>query len=167
MEATLKTNIHDIYKPARWLGEITCDLSDLQRMLAHDDTNLSPSYQRGSVWTREQRELFMGHLISGGEILPIIVQRVPDCGNAELLDGKQRIESMLGWLAGEFPARLEDGRTFFVNDVTGPISRVTFRVKYINLPFNERKLFYVRFNSAGTPHTREELDAALAACESR
>ena len=56
-----------------------------------------------------------------------------------------------------------DGTLLFFRDVTGGINRIDIRVRYINLPWEERKSFYVRLNSAGTPHTREQLLAAMAA----
>jgi hypothetical protein len=97
-------------------------------------------------------------------MLPVIFQRVPDSGHSEVLDGKQRIEAMLAWINNEVGARLPDGRLVFRRDIEEKrLGRVSFRIKYINLPFEERKRFYVRLNSAGTPHTKEELEAALKA----
>ena len=158
-------NILTIYKQTPYLGEIHCGLKDLPRMLKHDDMNMNPPYQRKSVWTVEQQELFMGHMLSGGDLLPIIVQRVPESGHSEILDGKQRVEAMLAWLNEKIGARLLDGRLVFRSEVEGPFSRVGFRIKYINLPFEQRKDFYVRLNSAGTPHTKEDLEHAMQAKE--
>jgi hypothetical protein len=159
-----KVSLRDLYNPTPFCGQIDCDLEYLPGMLAHDNVNLSPSYQRRSVWTQEQREAFMGHFITGGEMLPVIFQRVPDSGHSEVLDGKQRIEAMLAWINNEVGARLPDGRLVFRRDIEEKrLGRVSFRIKYINLPFEERKRFYVRLNSAGTPHTKEELEAALKA----
>jgi hypothetical protein len=169
-------NINDlrsIYKPTPYTGETTVDLQELVWFLGRGEVDMSPPYQRKSVWTNEQRELFMGHLLSGGELLPIIIQRVPDGGPQEVLDGKQRLETMLAWLADKFPARLQDGTLLRVSDlplrkcgedmVPAGLNFVNIHIKYVNMPFEERKQFYVRFNSAGTPHTREELEAALKA----
>lgn len=154
-----------IYQPPRWLGEITSDLGDLKHALAHDETDLSPPYQRKSCWTVEQQERFMGHMLTGGEIMPIVIQRVPDCGKAEVLDGKQRLEAMLAFLDGRCGAVLPDGRRIMRADLPGRLSRVTFRMRYINLPFEERKDFYIRLNSAGSPHTPEDLEHARNAKE--
>jgi hypothetical protein len=108
----------------------------------------------------------MGHLISGGETLPIIIQRKPESGYSEMLDGKQRTEAILAWLHGKITAKLSDGMAVHIDDVEGGIKGarcVDMKIKYVNLPFEERKRFYVRFNSAGTPHTKEELEEALNA----
>ena len=154
-------NVSDIYKPPPYCGEVSTDLKYFAS--AMDEVDLSPPYQRGPRWTREQQSAFMGHLIQGGDVLPIIVQREPDHGGGEVLDGKQRTEAILAWLANEVGALLDDGRTIYRRDVTAGLARVEIRIKYINLPFEARKRFYVRFNSAGTPHTPEELAAALRA----
>jgi hypothetical protein len=156
-------DLNAIYKPAQYTSEVCVSLKYFAETLERDSCNLSPIYQRGSVWTKEQRENFMGHLLQGGEVAPLIVQRVPDSGVAEMLDGKQRAEAILAWLKGDVGARLDDGGMVFVGDVTRGLLRIDVRVRYINLPWEERKRFYVRLNSAGTPHTREQLVAALNA----
>lgn len=158
-----KIDLRDIYKPVPYTGEITCDLKFLPSMLEHDNMDMSPPYQRPSRWSKAQQAAFMGHLLSGGEVLPIIVQRVPDSGEGEMLDGKQRVEAMLAWLNGEVGALLPDGRTVTVDQLEGHLGRVNFRVKYVNLPFEERKRFYVAFNSAGERHTAADLEHALKA----
>ena len=164
------TKLSDIFQPTPFMGSpLPVSLRDLRRALDNDQTDLSPAYQRGSVWSAEQQAAFVGHLLSGGEVLPIIVQRLPESGRAEVLDGKQRIEACLSWLAGDVPARLPDGREIFVGDLDldargrpAGLSRVDLTFRYVNLPWAERCRFYARLNSAGTPHTKEQIAAALA-----
>jgi hypothetical protein len=170
-------DLKDVYRPTPFTGEITVDLMELEWFLTRPGrvVDMHPPYQRDSAWTLEQREAFMGHLLTGGEVMPIIVQRVPDGGPQEVLDGKQRLETMLGWLHGQWSALLPDGRRLCVFDlptrmlgdekVPAGLHMVSIRVKYVNMPFEERKRFYVRFNSAGTPHTKADLERALAAKE--
>lgn len=156
-------NITEIYKPTPFMGEICVSLDQFVHQLDHDNVDFDPPYQRGYVWTLKQQEEFMGHLLSGGDVLPLIVQRVPESGESEMLDGKQRATSIVRWLKGEISARLFDGRTIHVSEVTKGLRCVDTKIKYVNLPFEERKRFYVRLNSAGTPHTTEQLLAALNA----
>ena len=166
-------DIRNIYRPTHFTGETEVELLELKWFLERREVDMCPPYQRDSCWTLAQREGFMGHLLSGGEVMPVIIQRVPDGGPQEVLDGKQRLETMLGWMAGEWGARLPDGSLLMVGDlpvrergadlVPAGLHLVSVRVKYVNLPFEERKRFYVRFNSAGTPHTPEDLARALAA----
>lgn len=169
--ATAPLSLGDIYKPADFNGEVTVSLDDIPRQLAHDDTNMSPPYQRKLVWTVEQKQLFVGHVLQGGEVMPIVFQRVPDSGKAEVLDGKQRLEAILAWLAGTVDAQLRDGRMVNINDlvmgkrVPMGLMRISLRFRYINLPFEERKRFYVDLNSGGTQHTKQQLIDALNAKE--
>jgi hypothetical protein len=170
-------DLRDLYQPTPFTGSIDVDLEDLVEWFEWQGLDLNPPYQRDSVWTPEQRELFMGHMLTGGELLPVVVHRVEDVRGGEMVDGKQRMETMLMWRRGEIAALLPDGRRVKVSDLrtsqrapgarvrVAGLRRVTFTVKYVNLPFEERKRFYVRFNSAGTPHTKEELERALAAKE--
>ncbi len=172
---TAPINLGKLYRPIPFCSEIHVSLDDIENELAHNSTDMSPPYQRGSVWTREQQERFMGHLLQGGEVLPIIFHRVPSSGRAEVVDGKQRLESCRAWLRGEVGARLDDGRLAYISDfevrpahngrgtAVAGLSRVNLKFRYVNLPWDERVKFYVRLNSAGTPHTQEQLAQALAA----
>lgn len=163
-------SLRDIYKPAWYTTEGGVSLKYFAETMA--DIDHRPPYQRGSVWTTEQREAFMGHLLQGGEVLPIIVQRVPDMGGGEILDGKQRTEAIEAWCANKVGARLTTGELVYRRDIDGPdrkwdgsLNMISMLVRYINLPWAERVAFYVRYNQAGTPHTREQLLAASAARE--
>ena len=162
-------NLRDIYKPLAFSSQISVSLDYIQDELAHNNTNLTPAYQRGSVWTRAQQEAFMGHLLQGGEVLPLTFHRVPDSAHAEVLDGKQRLEAVLAWFRGEVGARLDDGHVVFIGDLEkrpngepAGLNRVYLIFRYVNLPWRERVAYYVRLNSAGTPHTPEQIAAALA-----
>jgi len=169
-------DLRKIYDPPRFSNDITFGLDDLEWMLTKRSVNMSPSYQRPVRWSTEQQSLFMGHLLSGGDTLPIIIQRVPDGGPQEVLDGKQRLTAMLAWLHGEISAWVPNGPSVHIDDLergtlgTRPdailgLSLVPVRFKYINLPFEERKNFYIRLNSGGSPHTREDIEHARNAKE--
>jgi hypothetical protein len=163
----------DIYQPIAHNSEVCIGLDYVKSQLAHDETDMSPPYQRGSVWTPEQQRLFMGHLLQGGEVLPLVFNRVPDSGKAEVLDGKQRLEAMLAWLDGKVEAMLDDGRYVHISHlIMGKrypmgLGRISVRFRYINLPFEARKKFYWRLNSGGTIHTKQQLLDALNAVESK
>lgn len=167
----MAVDLRDIYKPPPFNGSpLPVSLKDLRRQLEFDGVDLAPSYQRGSVWTSEQQGAFMGHLLSGGEVMPVVIQRVPESEVSEVLDGKQRIEACLKWLDGGVDASLPNGYRANYRDLVklangwpAGLSRVCLTFRYINLPWEERVRFYVRLNSAGVPHTREQLEKALAA----
>lgn len=130
---------------------------------------LDPPYQRGRVWTDEQAEAFVGALIAGVSMPPVFIRRdrsfqVPD----EVLDGKQRITAMCRFMKGEISAvnpftglryRYED-----LDIVAQRLVRFTgITVKFVNLKtLSDCAKFYVTLNSAGTPHTSEEIDRVKA-----
>lgn len=115
----------------------------------------------------------MGHLLQGGEVLPLTFHRKPDSGKAEVLDGKQRLEACLAWLNGNVGAKLDNGQIVYIHDLEKRtngepvgLSRIQLLFRYVNLSWNDRVNYYVRLNSAGTPHTPEQIAAALAAAPS-
>lgn len=134
--------------------------------------DLNPSYQRGSVWTPEHQSLFIGHVLSGGIVPPIYVQRYETQKNVprgvsyvdlpeEVLDGKQRCLAWLAFYRGDIGATLDDGKVLFYrdfNEVERRDSRLDLRVVFLDLSYEERLKFYLRLNSGGVPHTQEELD---------
>jgi hypothetical protein len=140
--------------------------------------NLNPAYQRGAVWTDRQASLFIGHLLEGGKVNPIFVQRYDSWKNVtpedravvqsycnlrpEVIDGQQRCRAIAHWFAGEIPAEVSDGRVFWAcdmneNDYT---NLPDMRVVYVDWPLEKRLRFYIKFNCGGTAHTDADLEAA-------
>lgn len=169
-------DLRKIYDPPKFSNDITYGLDEIEWALTKREVNLSPPYQRPLRWSLKQQSEFMGHLLSGGETLPIIIQRVPDGGPQEVLDGKQRLTAMLAWLHGEICAWVPNGPSVHIDDLergqhgttadaVHGLSLVSVRFKYINLPFEERKDFYIKLNSAGSPHTTEDIEHARNARE--
>lgn len=138
--------------------------------------DLAPDYQRGAVWTKDQQERFIGHVLAGGKVLPIYVQRYESSENApkgtnylrlpcEVIDGQQRLRAIMAFLKGDCGAKVyHDGEwhTYFysqmneqerseINGLGGQ------RVNFVDLPRKDRLRFYLRLNG-GTPHTEAELD---------
>jgi len=136
--------------------------------------NLNPTYQRGPVWNPHQQELFIGHVLSGGIVQPIICQRYENARHApatqkdywnipvEVIDGQQRLRAIQAFLNGEIWARVfhdECWRGYSYAQTSHPERRgMTSQVAYIDLPLRKRLEFYLRLNSAGTHHTQEDLN---------
>lgn len=70
------------------------------------DYILDPAYQRGSVWTLEQRQNLILSILQG---LPIgaLFLNDRDIANYAVVDGKQRIETLQMFAAGEFSISAE------------------------------------------------------------
>ena len=73
------------------------DLNDRKRL------DLSPSYQRRSVWTMKERRFFLDTVLNGYPCPPIFLHKsLSDTGVAtyHVVDGKQRLETILKFAAG-------------------------------------------------------------------
>lgn len=131
--------------------------------------DLDPDFQRGRVWTIKQQELFMGHLLSGGTVQPILLSaygRTPTSKRV-LLDGKQRLGAIRSFVEGCGFAELHDGRRFRLCDVYD--ADVMMRSILVQLaevalssdPVEARRetlRLYVKLNRGGTPHSDSEID---------
>lgn len=124
---------------------------------------MEPEYQRDHVWTMEQRTAYVEHVLMGGETgLEIIVNvenfnktsKAP--GVAEVLDGKQRLTSLLMFMRDEVRAF---GR--LASEYEGKC-RANIVWKVVDLNPIETMRLYVMLNAGGTAHTKEEIDRVRA-----
>ena len=135
--------------------------------------DLSPMYQRDSVWTEPQRSAFLAHWLAGGHVPPIVLN-VPYTGlnNPEdtpdspivVIDGKQRIETVLMFARSEIAAEFPDGRRVYRADLASPWRPGLVSVR-VNNPRRIQALLYLRMNGGGTPHTAADLERARAIAE--
>ena len=123
---------------------------------------LDPPYQRGRVWTRAQAESFVGFVAEGGRAPAIYVRERPSFCD-EIVDGKQRLLALWGFVTGEHGARLESGRVNWWRDFnvadrlgfkTRTIPRIRLREEITTADILE---IYLRLNRGGTPHTDAEI----------
>lgn len=74
------------------------------------DANGNPRhYQRGSVWTHEQRLAFLDSIYNRSDIGRIVL-RERKGGNCDVVDGKQRLETIMAFMRDELADRY--GNTF-------------------------------------------------------
>jgi len=142
--------------------------------LGRPPLNLQPDYQRGAVWTKEQQSLFLGHALLGGVVQPIYIDRDTGSDHAEeVIDGQQRIRAAIAFLEGHVAAVGWDGDKFVsfryadMNEVDRRSHRLSFNVVYLNLARRNKLRLYLLLNSAGTPHTEEELNKVRRLMEER
>lgn len=74
--------------------------------LATSDLNLTPSYQRGDVWTTNDRQALIESILRGIPLPSIILREVGAADPQEVVDGKQRLTALLRFV-GRHPAALE------------------------------------------------------------
>lgn len=172
--------IGTVYRPIRSDGTETLMMAMLVRRIESpnpfEQLNLRPDYQRDYVWTDRQAAQFVGHMIEGGHVGPVIVQRFPVFATKaptpdEVVDGQQRLRSMYRWLKGELSAELHDGTTLHIaaldessrSLISGYwLAGPHFTVQYVSLSRADRLRLYLRLNRGGTVHSDEEIARVLA-----
>lgn len=134
--------------------------------------NLDPDFQRGHVWTDDQRIAFMEGIFRGavGDSQRIIQFNAPhwdgenhdgDLPNEiQIVDGLQRLTTVRMFMAGEIEifgglkASDLDGSHFSVN-------RPNYRLQFAMHNFANRAdllRYYLSINSGGTPHSQSEIE---------
>lgn len=165
-------------------------MKDLVHHIDDGGLLLDPPYQRGDVWTVEQRVNLIRSLLLGVPVAAIVLNRrgsntawtsnEGDPGEVwyACIDGKQRLTTMQLWWSGKFyiPAEwLEDrmvqpGSNHIVSvDDLSPIGRRYMDNRFI-IPVAEAMLgslaeeaeVYSLINSAGTAQTADDLERAEA-----
>lgn len=153
--------LDSLYKPLSRKGEVFYGLASTLRVVSDYQINLEPDFQRKNVWTLQQKMSFVGHLLEGGDVNPVIINARDD-GGYDMVDGKQRVTSCLNFMAG-MSAKLSDGTNICVDqlnkrDITMIRTQIGLRYALVDLSRKEMLEYYLKFNRGGTPHTNEELD---------
>lgn len=155
----MSLHIKDIYKPLR--GSTVEVSLDFLKMTLDRGYILDPDFQRDHVWTDEQASEFVGFILEGGQTgQPIVVntRRYENEGIKIVVDGKQRLTSLVRWLNGEIPATLSDGRQINRNNIEGRLSRVSLSFLRVDMTRDEMLAYYIKTNSGGTVHSEEEIE---------
>lgn len=130
--------------------------------------DMSPDFQRGYVWTPEQKTRFVEHMLREGKSGMAIYINCPSWNrvlernsNCVLVDGKQRLDAALGFLNNEVPVF---GGHYFRDFTDSPrMTGVRFEWHVNDLQTREECLqWYIEMNSGGTVHTDEELEKVRA-----
>ncbi len=171
-------------------------LREITNLVRNGDMTLNAPYQRGPVWTMDQRIGLIRSLLLGVPIPAVVIN---DRNNSDwadglitmddplysVIDGKQRIETMLLWFDDilAVPASWWDPGDVDITEDTpdgpyvryGGLSRIARRVfqNYAAIAVVEGKLSTVRaeaevfclVNGEGTPVTSTDFDRAGAVAE--
>lgn len=147
---------------------VSMSLDDIKDRIERDinkyGLNLNPDFQRTHVWNMEQRILYVEFLLKGGKSNPIYFNHEGWMksfqGEYVIVDGKQRLTSILMFLNNEFPVFKNkdlDGIGFYAKE----FDRIPNDVEFIINDLPNRKLvlqWYLQINRGNVAHTKEELD---------
>lgn len=126
--------------------------------------NLSPEYQRDFVWTLDQKqEYIMALLKSRAEIRPVFIQEFDgENEKFEVVDGKQRLSSIFGFINDEF--HLEDGTLFSQLSEEDVKKILRFNVEYTRfisfsdkIPHDFKLELFLEINAKGTQMSNEQI----------
>lgn len=167
-------NIKEIYNPTHM------EKVDIPMLRLRDNfenlynVDIDPDFQRGHVWTLGQQESYVGYIIQGGPLLPLVINSGtkrgginsdPNHYKTELVDGKQRYTSIVKWIDDEIHALLYSGERVKRSDIEDSSLTKTILSIGIFIPVGMVKLsreevlkYYIKLNSGGSVHTSEEID---------
>jgi hypothetical protein len=155
-------------------GEETMFPYYMRQRISHPDPgmrlDIDPDYQRGHVWTEAQSAAFVGHKLEGGECPSLTIQRWQDAVPDELVDGKQRLLSVLGFVENQIPAMLSDGHCYMLGDWSEPDQALLrrsidliLRARIVKCPTRADVLrLYLKLNRGGSIHTDTEIERVRA-----
>ena len=143
-----------------------------------DKTNFEPFYQRNYVWDNEKATYFIESILLGTEIPPLIYFSNYD--NIEVIDGRQRYQTILRFLKNEFKLRkggllkFESIANKNFKDLSDELKDTFWDTKlriiffsfhnqdFINSEIEDtvKKQIFKRYNSGITPLTPTDIDRA-------
>ena len=146
----------------------------IERQKQEFNIDLDPDFQRGHVWTPEQRVAYIEFRLRGGRGSEEIKwnadtwtwRREKGCDLPQntliLVDGKQRLTAVLDFMEDKFPVFCGRGEGFLASDITDLKNRWTsldFVFRINNLQKRADLLqWYLELNAGGTPHAPEEIE---------
>lgn len=173
-------SISDI-KPYIGSVQYTADVSGRQIQRFIDDQreqegiDLDPDFQRGHVWSPSNQTRYLEHLLRGGTASRTIIWNCPgyDASKRHLtdadapkemviVDGKQRLTAILGFLNNEVP--VFEGHFFdnFDEDskrqILSPTGKLRLQMAIHSLYYRHELLqLYIELNEGAIAHTPEEI----------
>lgn len=129
--------------------------------------NLDPDFQRGHVWSDEQRSRYIEYVLRGGNAQLELQWNHPHWDGAEetdlpiemqIIDGKQRLEAVRKYLRGDICAFGRNVSEF--NGTSFDVKRSLFRLKMNVHSMRTRKevlQFYLDLNTGGVVHSSDEI----------
>ncbi len=128
--------------------------------IVKDNLDLCPDFQRGRVWTENQKTAFCEFLFRHGKPSPLLFNhpgwRTGQDGSMVVVDGLQRITAIQDLMAGKvqiFGHYLSE-----FADVESYGRRFSIQIKVHSLQTRAEVLqWYLQVNNTGTPHTIEEI----------
>lgn len=160
----------DVYPTTVSVSAEGSSVFELKRQHEKNRINLSPDYQRGSVWSLRQKSELIESILMGIP-LPIMYFFEDELGVKQVVDGKQRLSTLFSFLDNEF--RLTElpvlqnikGKKFeeLTGVEQGKIEDYKLSINVIKPPTPDRIKFDIfdRVNRGGTRLNNQEMRNAI------
>ena len=135
------------------------------------EIDINPPYQRPHAWTLQQKRAYVEYILRGGEVSRRILfasrgQHNHHDQRWRLLDGKQRLASIVEFVRGEFAVFADEDtpegyKASQIIDLKRQRYTLEIQVVDIESMADEIRL-YLAINSGGTPHSDAELERVRA-----
>lgn len=151
-------------RSAGYMVNVTLDhlVGHYVRYVTEYGLDVNPDFQRGNVWTERQKVRYVEHMLRGGQTGRDIYlncrdwNRLTETKSCVLVDGKQRLDALLGFLNDEFQVF---GSYFSEFGGTPRFTNGMLNWHVNDLATREEELqWYLDLNGGGTVHTDEDLD---------
>lgn len=128
--------------------------------------DLNPIYQRGYIWQQDQKIAYLEYILRGGFSGRDIFwnsanwQGSGEVGKLELLDGQQRVKTVLEFLDNKVPIF---GGNYY-KEIEGSLRQTEGRFKFhINNLVTKIEVvdWYIGLNTGGSVHTEEDMRVAF------
>ena len=127
--------------------------------------DMNPIYQRGYIWTEAQKIAYIEYRLQGGFSGKDIFWNCPTWMNfkssdnvIEIVDGKQRIQTVLDFLSNKIRAF-----GLYYNEFENFLGIDPDFIFHVNTLKNSKEIikWYIGFNTGGSMHTEEDLKPAF------
>ena len=141
-------------------------VASIPRFIEQYNIDMDPDYQRDYIWTVDQKKAFVGAVIQNHNTIPIFWFNsegpLENRNKVEVVDGKQRINAILGWLDNKYEAICPCGEVFWYKDIDEIGRRIlgmatTLKMHFVQLSRKDVLKFYLALNSGGTIHNEKDL----------
>lgn len=128
-------------------------------------TETQPPFQRDLVWSKEQKESWIEHILRGGKTANVIYANCP-CWNGDfnkddkwrmtlqVIDGQQRLSAIKDFVEGNL---IVFGEYYYKDINLTTFTSLKINVNDLQTQSEVLKL-YLEMNSGGTQHTEDELN---------
>lgn len=155
-----------------YLNTTTQNIGWFNKLHEDGELDMSPPFQRKPVWVEKQKSYLIDTILNGFPIPEIYMQETVDevgVSRHVVVDGQQRIRSVLEFIQGKFSINPKDSPSFAdleFDDLTGEKRKEFFSYKFVirtlpDLPEPELREIFRRINTNVLALNSQELRQAI------